>query len=255
MLQPEVYLIAHTSMDGDDWYRWLDSIGAEGCTQTLSGADAEMLVELAGRRCYKSFGVGLNPNLTKVHTDSSNFHANLLNQGHGSVLEHASVTFAFENVSRIFTHELVRHRAGCAYSQESLRYVRLQDITLKIPDCINDNEEAKRIFLDTIADSSCNQKRLAKIFNLDSLPMKEKKALTSAFRRCAPMGLSTGIVATFNIRALRHILQMRTSLGAEEEMRIVFLEVYRQVGKRWPMLFQDAYVSNEDCVIFKNEKV
>ena len=39
----------------------------------------------------------------------------------------------FRNVSRVFTHELVRHRAGSAFSQESLRYVRLTDIGFRVP--------------------------------------------------------------------------------------------------------------------------
>ena len=57
----------------------------------------------------------------------------MLRSAHGSVLEHANYSFAFRNVSRVFTHELIRHRAGSAFSQESLRYVRLTDIGFRVP--------------------------------------------------------------------------------------------------------------------------
>jgi len=60
-----------------------------------------------------------------VRSDRREYFENLLRSAHGSVLEHAGYSFALRNVSRVFTHELVRHRAGSAFSQESLRYVRL----------------------------------------------------------------------------------------------------------------------------------
>src|SRR5262245_24717498 len=99
---------------------WLDRLdGADG-----SGESAETLIEFAGRLCYRSWEPGLNPNVRKIRTDRGEYFENLLASGHGSVLEHANFTFVFHHVSRVFTHELVRHRAGSAFSQESLRYVR-----------------------------------------------------------------------------------------------------------------------------------
>src|ERR1700674_2534763 len=86
-----------------------------------------------GRACYRSWEPGLNPNVTRVRTDQREYFENLLRSAHGSVLEHASYSFALRNVSRVFTHELVRHRAGSAFSQESLRYVRLTDIGFRVP--------------------------------------------------------------------------------------------------------------------------
>jgi thymidylate synthase (FAD) len=71
-----------------------------------------------------------------VRTDQHEYLGNLLASLHGSVLEHASDTFAFHNVSRVFTHELVRHRAGSAFSQESLRYVRLAEIGFRVPEAL-----------------------------------------------------------------------------------------------------------------------
>ena len=107
---------------------WLDRRLAEGDPNA-----GELLVEFGGRACYRSWEPGLNPNVTKVRTDQREYFENILRSAHGSVLEHASYSFALRNVSRVFTHELVRHRAGSAFSQESLRYVRLTDIGFRVP--------------------------------------------------------------------------------------------------------------------------
>ena len=84
---------------------------------------------------------GLNANVSKVREDSAEYLRNILKSGHGSVLEHANFTFLFHNVSRVFTHELVRHRAGAAYSQESMRFVRLTDIPFWFPDWAKADKE------------------------------------------------------------------------------------------------------------------
>ena len=71
---------------------------------------------------------GLNKNVSKVRTDHDEYLRNILKQRHGSVLEHVTYSFVFHNVIRVLTHELVRHRPGVAISQESMRFVRLDDI-------------------------------------------------------------------------------------------------------------------------------
>ncbi len=88
--------------------------------------DGERLAEFAGRLCYMS---QKNP----ASRATREYLENIKKQGHGSVLEHANYSFALREVSRVFTHELVRHRAGSAFSQESLRYVRLTDIGFRVP--------------------------------------------------------------------------------------------------------------------------
>src|SRR5262245_17016001 len=80
--------------------------------------DIDALGEFAGRLCYRSWEPGLNANVTRVREDSAEYHRNTLSSGHGAIYEHASITFLFQDVSRVFTHELVRHRAGVAISQE-----------------------------------------------------------------------------------------------------------------------------------------
>jgi thymidylate synthase (FAD) len=129
---PRIFMLASTKMeDGVDAF--LKDLGAPDWTTDAEGAGSE-LAEIAGRLCYKSFGTGLNPNVTRVRKGNQNYIGNsILSQKHGSVLEHAYVTFAYLDVSRIFTHELVRHRVGTAYSQESLRFVRLDKLGFYYP--------------------------------------------------------------------------------------------------------------------------
>jgi thymidylate synthase (FAD) len=239
-VEPQVFLIAQTQIEQDGVNDWLSCINGQNVLSHIAGTDCEELIELCGRRCYLSFDVGLNPNVTKIRKDSEVYHKNLLTSGHGSVLEHSSATFAFECVSRVFTHEVVRHRAGVAISQESLRYVRLNNLKFWLPPEIDSNQEAREVFIDLIEKSEEAQAKLAKIFDIDNLnSFSQKKILTSSFRRIAPDGLATGIVLTFNMRALRHVIAMRTSVHAETEIRKVFNKVFDIAIVKWPFIFQD----------------
>lgn len=215
------------------------------CTEPYEMSDcdnATKMIELAARRCYLSFEAkGQNPNVKQRRADIKAFIHNILKSGHGSVLEHVQVSFAFEGFSRVFTHELVRHRAGCAYSQESMRFVRMTDFDMWVPSCIKGNVDALKLFCRIKFELQDVQKQLAEIFDIDNpnMPFSEKKELTSAFRRLLPIGVATGIIGSFNFRALRHIIRMRTAIGAEEEIRIAFDKVATICVKQWPMIFQD----------------
>ena len=181
----------------------------------------ELLVEFGGRACYRSWEPGLNPNVTRIRTDPREYFGNLLRSLHGSVLEHANYSFAFRNVSRVFTHELVRHRAGSAFSQESLRYVRLTDIGFRVPPAL---EPVREQVISLVEQLEEFQVSAADELGIDEegLPFHVKKEVTSALRRLAPIGLSTDIIWTANVRTLRHVIEMRTAEGAEEELRLVF---------------------------------
>jgi len=206
-----------------------------------AASDADMLVEAAGRLCYRSWAPGLNPNVTKVREGNRDYVGNILRQRHGSVLEHASATFAFTGVSRVFTHELVRHRAGCAVSQESLRYVRLDEIPFWFPPSLRGDLEVVARGNALLRAMESFQKYMSERFKLDEpgVDFSVKKLLTSAMRRFAPIGLSTAILWTANLRALRHVVELRTALGAEEEIRAVFDQVARIASSRYPAAFQD----------------
>ena len=147
-----------------------------------------------------------------MREDRGEYFANILASGHGSVLEHASWTFALRDVSRAFTHELVRHRAGSAFSQESLRYVRLTDIGFRVPPAL---EPIRERVLSVVEQLEELQLSAADALGLDDegVPFSVKKEVTSALRRLAPIGLSTDIVWSANARTLRHVIEMRTDPG------------------------------------------
>ena len=86
---------------------WAASRGSTGASRPSEGApnSGELIVEFAGRACYRSWEPGLNPNVTKIRTDQREYFANILRSGHGSVLEHASYSFALRNVSRVFCYD------------------------------------------------------------------------------------------------------------------------------------------------------
>ncbi len=245
LVEPKVYKIAETKMNMEGVTNWLTDMGAEEALTTLYGSDSEKLTAVCAKRCYKSFTVGLNPNVSKIRTDTEEYLKNVLKSGHGSVLEHATVSFAFENVSRVFTHELVRHRAGSAMSQESLRYVRLTDLNFFAPMIFKNYgddkyEKVMEVVNKTVTNLEGVQKELAEIFDIDNMKdFGAKKKLTSAFRRLAPIGLATGIIFTANLRAWRHILAMRTSRHAEEEIRIAMAQVGTILKNDHPILFGD----------------
>jgi thymidylate synthase (FAD) len=239
--EPSVHLIARPSIDFDGMRGYLAEVGGEPWLErriSEESGSAELLVEFSGRLCYRSWAPGLNPNVTRVREDQGEYFLNLLSSLHGSVLEHASYSFAFHNVSRVFTHELVRHRAGSAFSQESLRYVRLRDIGFRVPEVL---EPVRDQVIQLVEQLEEFQVSAAEQLGLDDegVPFHVKKEATSALRRLAPIGLSTDIVWTANIRTLRHVIEMRTAPGAEEELRSVFDKVAEIMQREAPALFQD----------------
>jgi len=240
---PKVFLLGETQINEAGLADYLKEIGALGwTTDTKSGS--EKLTEVMGRVCYRAFGAGLNANISKVREGNQKYLGNIASSKHGSVMEHAVVNFVFHNVSRVFTHELVRHRAGTAMSQESLRYVRLTDLGLFLPSCVANDPVMVELFEKTFKDLEQLQLEMAKAFKLDEpgTDFTYKKTMTSTMRRIAPIGLATSIGFSMNHRALRHILAMRTSRHAEEEIRLVFEEVGRICKSRWPNIYQDFTV-------------
>jgi thymidylate synthase (FAD) len=247
---PTVFLIARPSIDEQGMRDYLRDVGGESWLERRleEGEEAanggELVVEFGGRACYRSWEPGLNPNVTRVRTDQREYFANILRSAHGSVLEHANYSFVFRNVSRVFTHELVRHRAGSAFSQESLRYVRLTDIGFRVPPAL---EPVREQVLSIVEQLEEFQVSAAKELGIDGegVPFHVKKEVTSALRRLAPIGLSTDILWTANARTLRHVIEMRTADGAEEELRLVFDRVARMMQAEAPGLFQD-FARQED---------
>ncbi len=261
---PQVFLIARPSIDVGGMRGYLTDVGGESWLERRleeSGGGSggqlnhgELLVEFGGRACYRSWEPGLNPNVSRVRTDQREYFANILRSAHGSVLEHANYSFALRNVSRVFTHELVRHRAGSAFSQESLRYVRLTDIGFRVPPALEPVREQVLAIVEQLEDFQVSAAKELGI-DADGVPFHVKKEVTSALRRLAPIGLSTDIIWTANARTLRHVIEMRTAAGAEEELRCVFDEIARVMQAEAPNLFQDFARQDDGSWVPEHRKV
>jgi thymidylate synthase (FAD) len=251
--KPVVYLVAKTSLHSGGLSAYLEDIGSPQWQPDPEVSDAENLIEAAGRMCYRSWQPydpdkpeASNPNVTRVRQGNRSYIGHVLEAAHGSVLEHAGMTFICRNVSRVFTHELVRHRSGMAYSQESLRYVRLDDLSFWLPARLRDNPAARDRAHDALDFLEGIQKELAALFAIgDIRDFQTKKELTSAFRRLAPAGLATSIMVTGTLRAWRHIIALRTSSAAEEEIRLVLDQIARICRSEFPHVFQDMEYNQE----------
>jgi len=246
--QPQVELIGRPSLDLVALERFLKAVGGESWLAMRSGDeegvnDGEVLIEAAGRACYRSWEEGLNPNVTRIRKDQQQYFLNLLGSGHGSVLEHANYSFILYDISRVATHEIVRHRAGSAFSQESLRFVRLDEIPFRIPEVMEPLRDKIESIMETLEDF---QVSAAEHFDLDGegVDFHHKKEITSAMRRLAPEGVSTVLFWTANVRTLRHVIQMRTHPSAEEELRTIFNRIGEIMVEEAPLLFGDFVVED-----------
>ncbi len=245
-VKPKVFLVGETRVHEPGLQAYLEHVGVPNWA-TDAPSDGEKIAEVMGRLCYRSFEPGLNPNVTRVREGNEAYLGNIIKVGHGSVLEHAMMNFIFADVSRVVTHELVRHRAGTAMSQESLRFVRLDRLSAYVPMHIEENEEGLAIFTKTLEQLEEVQRSLAEVFKIEEASaFSVKKKLTSAFRRVAPIGLATTIGWSCNFRTLRHVIEHRTDPHAEEEIRYLFAEVYHQVRERYPNVFKDYEVEEVD---------
>jgi thymidylate synthase (FAD) len=248
LIEPRVIKLAETRVDRkavDSLLKELGSGAQEWWAQKGEAwkSDSELLIEIAGRTCYESFGTGLNPNITKVRTDSEDYFKNVLEKGDGSIFEHSTVTFALLWVSRVFTHELIRHRVGTAYSQESLRYVRIKEIKMPAWNASVPAESLSadmvRKMSDAIKDLESRYNEIVKGVNWDTLAFDQKKRVTSALRRMLPQGISTSIIFTANHRTLRWLIEMRTDPGAEYEIRKVFGQIAEICLRDYAMIYKD----------------
>lgn len=247
-VQPEVFLVARPEIDYAAMAGYLREVGGEGWLERLDRGDldAENLAEFAGKICYRAWEPGLNPNVRRVRTDHQKYLENILSSAHGSVLEHASFSFVLHNVSRVASHELVRHRPGVAISQESLRFVRLADIPFWFPDWAQADAELMKRGTALLAQMEEFQRWMAGHFRLDDdgTAFHEKKHKTSFMRRFAPDGVATGLLWTANIRTLRHTIEARTDTGAEEEIRLIFGKIAELMQAEAPALFGDYAIED-----------
>lgn len=243
LVTPKVYLIGFSDIDQHGLQQYLhDTKQTEflhdiqlAHSQGLSAA--ESLCSFFAKACYKSLAVGKNKNITQVRDIKSNLEATF-NQGHGSVWGYCVINFMATDVSRVLTHELVRHRAGWAYSQTSGRYVRGDELDLVFDPIL---EPVKDDVIDAVLAIRTAYLKMVEKLRLDQMTdMATKKKLTSALRRILPNGQSNEIGFSVNLRSLRHFVMVRTSRHAEWEIRSVAEQVYDLVKARFPLVFYGA---------------
>lgn len=155
-----------------------------------------------------------------------------------SVWEHCVINFIATDVSRVLTHELVRHRAGWAYSQTSGRYVRGDDLDLVFDPILDPVKKEIENITGIIKEHYLEM--VAKLGLDEMTDFAKKKKLTSALRRILPNGQSNEIAFSVNLRSLRHFVMVRTSRHAEWEIRVVAEQVYDLVKARFPLVFYGA---------------
>ena len=210
--------------------------------------DGTELIKTAGQLCYMSFG----PNRTK-NTDAQKYIDNILKSGHGSVLEHAQYSFLIYGVGRDFTHELVRHRTGVAFSQVSQRYVdgqvlrfverpeykpdehgddKLHEMFKKRIDGVaNEYDEMARLLM--------NRQAAGDVALSGEKKTELRKKVNQAARSLLPNETEAPIMFSGNIRALRHIVEMRSSGAADVPIRMVTTRIFLAMRHIEPMLFND----------------
>ena len=123
--------------------------------------DGEKLVASAAKLCYSSTGIAEIEEDLREDTIES-FLSLLMDLNHESPIEHISFTFGIEGVSRVLTHQLVRHRIA-SFSQQSQRYVKLEQFEYIIPPTIEEDESAKKIFIKAMEEDQKNYDDLTDI--------------------------------------------------------------------------------------------
>jgi thymidylate synthase (FAD) len=198
--------------------------------------DGERLAEFAGRLCYMSQA---NP----AKRATRDYLENIKRQGHGSVLEHANYSLLLEGVSRSLTHELVRHRAGFAYSQLSQRYVDESAASFVVPPAVIGDEVLEAAWRDQIEAAQRSYvalvEQLMGRYGWVADKVHRRKMAREAARSVLPNSTETKVVVTGNARAWRTMLELRSSEGAELEIRRAAVAILRLLQGEAAGFFSD----------------
>lgn len=216
----------------------------------------EKVISMAAKLCYSPVGVDeIEQNLTDENIEK--FLNMLISIGHESPLEHVSFTFAVEGISRSCSHQIVRHRIA-SFSQQSQRYVKLDQFEYIIPPEINEIEEARKLFIESMNKDQeaydkivdiLFEKHYNKLINFgknekEARRQAEKKAIEDA-RYVFPNACETKMVFTMNIRSLYNFFSHRCCERAQWEIRDLATEMLRQVRQVAPILFKN---SGPNCI-------
>jgi thymidylate synthase (FAD) len=205
---------------------------------------ASRLLKTAGQTCYASFG----PKRT-YNDNAKRYFDNLSSSGHGSVYEHATFSFLLYGISRSNTHEIVRHRAGTAFSQLSQRYVSGKVLRFVERPEYRETPALHKRFCERIDAAWTEYHELAD----ELLALQEqgderlgaeaktdrRKRVQQTARSVLPNEAETLLVLSANVRAWRHMIEMRTDQHAESEIRDLFFRIFLCLARSEPILFAD----------------
>ncbi len=215
-------------------------------------SDPERLIAASAKLCYSSVGVeDILEGLDAEKTDK--FLGMLMELGHESPIEHVAFTFAAEGISRVLTHQLVRHRIGCSYSQQSQRYVKLEQFEYIIPPAIAAIPAARERFIKAMEYDQQTYNELADMLFHEHLErfiregktekqarqLAEKSSIEDA-RYVFPNACETKLVFTMNARAIMNFLRHRCCSRAQWEIRELADEMLKQLKEAAPVLFKNA---------------
>lgn len=189
--------------------------------------DAEQVIAAAIRQCYSGLsGQELKAKISPQKR--AKLICQVIGSGHTSTIEHVSFTFAIQGVSRVLTHELVRHRIA-SYSQQSQRYVSNENLNYIMPPSIKNNVQALKIFQEQINKDQ-------QIYNellIMGIPKEDARFIL-------PNASETKIVVTMNARSLFNFLQRRMCQRAQWEIRLLAYKMHALLKKAAPNIFQYA---------------
>ncbi len=189
----------------------------------------EETVAQAARLCYSN----KNINELKEATEGESCHRiikKIVALGHYSVLEHASFTFGIEGISRVTSHQLVRHRIA-SFSQQSQRYVKVGgEQEYIIPESVKKNK--KELFL--------RFKELSQACFTFYQEMLKEGILAEDARYILPQAIATSIIFTANARELIHLFRLRCCNRAQWEIRELAISMLKLVKEVAPGIFKEA---------------
>ena len=216
----------------------------------------DYVVAMSAKLCYSKVGVSdIREGLDDENVEK--FISHLTSIGHESPVEHISFTFAIEGISRTCTHQLVRHRIA-SYSQQSQRYVKLNQFEYIIPPQIENNEKAKKIFIKSMIEDQKAYDEIVNVLIEDNIKiylnqgydekkaksMAEKKSIEDA-RYVFPNACETKIVVTMNARTMLNFFEHRLCERAQWEIKEMAYLMLEQVKKVSPHIFKN---SGPSCV-------
>lgn len=197
--------------------------------------EPDKVVSMAAKLCYSQVGVEeIAQKLTDAEVDK--FLGMLISLGHESPVEHTSFTFAVEGVSRACSHQIVRHRMA-SYSQQSQRYVKLEQFEYIIPPALKNNEKAEQIFIESM--NSAQKAYNDLVEQLTQSGRTEKEAIEDA-RYVFPNACETKLVITMNARSLFNFFEHRCCERAQWEIRELAYQMLYECKKVAPILFKNC---------------